>query len=184
MESNSAGMTRAARGAQAWFVALVLLAGGGVANATGVPVVTSASVDFTAGPYGQVTIMGQFLLTPPAVALGGTVLGVVSATSTKVVASLQNVASIRNSPGSYLLVLSKGGLPYAAFVATVGSVAPTGRAGPAGPTGLLGAKGDKGDTGSTGSTGPQGPKGDPGPAGPAGGQRPPWAPGLPGSLDD
>jgi hypothetical protein len=93
---------------------LVLPVGGDIARAAaGLPLVTSASVDLTAGGYGQLTVTGQFLLTPPIVTLGGTALGVVSASTTRIVASLQNVAGIQDEPGDYLLTLSKGSLTYA-----------------------------------------------------------------------
>jgi len=135
---------------------LALLSSGAVAHTAGLPVVTSATVDSTAGGFGQVTIVGQNLPVPPVVALGGTALGVVSASPTQIVASLQNVAGIKDLPGDYLLAISKGSIPYAVFVVTVGA------AGPAGPTGPTGAKGDRGDTG------PQGLPGATGPAGPTG----------------
>jgi len=167
-------------------IALALLSVGGVARASGgIPLVTSASVDFTEGPYGQITITGQFLPTSPVVTLGGTVLApVVSASPTQIVASLQSMAGIQHDPGDYLLTISKRDILYAAFVATVGEV------GPAGPTGPTGAKGDKGDTGpqglpgltgppgQNGSPGPPGPAGATGPAGPTGPSGPPGPPGT------
>ena len=111
MSSRNPGTARRAVLAGAVTILLSLTVSGGVANATiGPPVVTSASVDFTAGANGQLTIVGQFLPTPPVVALGGTVLGTVSASPTKIVASLQNVAGIQNQPGDYLLTISKGSL--------------------------------------------------------------------------
>lgn len=155
-----------------WSVAgLVALLSGGVAHAAGLPIVISTSVDPAAGDYGQLTIVGQNLLTPPVVTLGSTALGVVSASPTQIVASLQNVAGIEHTPGDYLLVLSRGPLPYAAFTVTIGAV------GPAGPVGPKGDKGDAGDTGPqglpglngiNGATGPTGPVGPVGPAGPKG----------------
>ena len=101
MKSRIAGMARPARLAGTLLAVLALLVlGGGVAQATGgIPVVTRASFDFTAGAYGQITIVGQFLPIPPVVALGGTALGVVSASPTQIVASLQNVAGIEDVPG-------------------------------------------------------------------------------------
>jgi len=131
-----------------------------MAQATGgLPLVISASVDFTAGPYGQITIEGHSLPTSPDVSLGGTVLTpVISASPTQIVASLESVAGIQHAPGDYLLILSKRDMPHAAFVVTVGEV------GPAGPKGRTGAKGDRGDTGPQGLTGPSGPQGPPGTA--------------------
>jgi len=129
------------------------------AHAAGLPVITRTTVDRTAGDFGELKIAGQNLLLPPVVTLAGTSLGVVSATSTQIVASLNNVPNIHDQPGDYLLTLSKGGFPYAAFIVTIGA---GGAAGPPGP------KGDKGDTGPAGSPGLPGAPGEPGPAGPAG----------------
>lgn len=155
------------------WASLAFLGSEEAARATsGIPVVTRASVDLSAGPYGQIKIVGEFLPTPPVVALGGTVLGIVSASRTQIVASLQNVAGIKDVPGDYLLIISKGGIPYAAFVATVGG------AGPAGPPGAAGPKGDKGDTGPQGLAGSPGPAGHDGPPGPSGPTGPGGVPGL------
>jgi hypothetical protein len=155
------------------------MSGGGIVHAIdGIPQITLVSVDFTAGANGQITIVGQFLPTPPVVALGGTVLGVVSATPTRIVASLQNAPGIKNTPGNYLLAISKGNIVYAVFVVTIGA------AGPAGPQGLPGSPGPKGDMGATGAAGAQGPKGDTGAtgaAGPAGTPGAAGAPGVPGT---
>lgn len=180
MKSWLACISMPSRFAGSILTALALLSGGTTAHATGgIPVVTRTSVDFTAGPYGQLTIVGHFLLTPPTVALGGTTLGIVSATSTQIVASLRNVAGIRNVPGNYLLVISKSGIPYALLTATVGggiagppgAKGDKGDPGDRGPMGFQGPKGDQGDTGLQGEAGPAGPPGPPGP-----GTAPPAAP--------
>lgn len=153
-------MTEPARLGVAVLAALALLSGLGIAHESGgIPVVTSASIDFTAGSHGQIAISGRHLPTRPTVALGGTRLDVVSASPTQIVASLQNVAGIQDSPGDYLVLISKRDHPSAAFVATIGAV------GPAGPAGEPGPKGDKGDTGPQG-IGLPGPAGPPGPPGP------------------
>lgn len=166
MESSTARVTRPAWLAVTLMAALGLPSGVGFAHESGgVPVVTSATVDLAAGPHGQITISGHSLPTHPSLALGGTSLGVISASRTQIVASLQNVAGIEDSPGDYLVLISKWGHPSAAFVATVGGV------GPAGPAGEPGPKGDKGDTGPEGMIGPRGPTG---PAG-AGEGTPPGA---------
>jgi hypothetical protein len=153
---------------------LALLSSGAVVHAAGLPLVISARVDSEAGGYGELTIVGQNLPVPPVVALGGTVLGVVSASPTQIVASLQNVAGIHETPRDYLLVISKGAIPYAAFIVTVGAV------GPAGPTGPKGEKGDVGDTGPQGLPGATGPAGPSGPAGANGLNGPPGAAGPSG----
>jgi collagen triple helix repeat protein len=187
--------TRTGRLAAVLLVSVALMSSGVVANATdGIPLVTQASVDFTAGAYGQITIVGQFLPTPPVVGLGGTVVGVVSASPTRIVASLQNVVGIHDMPGNYLLTVSKGNLLYAVFMATVGATGPTGPQGPkgnkgdtgnTGPQGVQGPAGPQGAAGppgAVGPTGPQGPKGDPGTPGPPGPQGAKGDPGATGAV--
>ena len=130
MSSTNSGTQGRALLAGVVAIVLSLLVSAGIAKAdSGLSFVTSASVDFTAGTYGQITIVGQSLPTSPVVALDGTVLGTVSSSPTQIVASLQNVAGIQNHPGDYLLTISQGGWVHAVFVATIGA------AGPAGPQG-------------------------------------------------
>jgi len=153
--------------------ALVLLAfcgATGLAFAVNKPKVLSTSADFTVG-HGQLTIVGENLPSAPNVKLGGTVLDVLSNSSTEIVASLQAVAGIQNLPGDYELAISQGNGGSDTFVVTVGA------AGPAGPQGPRGPKGDKGDPGPAGPSGPKGDKGDSGPQGPQG---TPGAQGPPG----
>src|SRR6266700_1823306 len=143
--------------------ALVLLAfcgATGLASAANKPKVLSTTADFTVG-YGQLTIVGENLPSAPNVKLGGTVLDVLSNSSTEIVASLQAVAGIQNLPGDYQLSISQGNGASNAFVVTIGA---------AGPEGPRGAKGDKGDTGPAGPPGPKGDNGDAGPQGPPGAQ--------------
>ena len=143
-------------------VCLLLVATAGRAGATGLSVVTRAVVDLEAGDSGRLTIEGENLPTAPTVTLGGTRLGVVSATRSEIVASLGNMPGLDEAPGDYLLVVSKGFMPYSVFIVTVGA------AGPAGPVGPKGEKGDRGDTGPQGLPGEQGPPGTPGLPGSAG----------------
>lgn len=144
--------------------ALVLLAfcgATGLASAANKPKVLSTTADFTVG-YGQLTIVGENLPSAPNVKLGGTVLDVLSNSSTEIVASLQAVAGIQNLPGDYELAISQGNGGSDTFVVTVGA------AGPAGPEGPRGPKGDKGDVGPQGPQGTPGAQGPPGPQGPQG----------------
>jgi hypothetical protein len=100
VSSTSVGTQGRALLAGAMAIGLWLLVSAATANADGgLPFVTSANVDFTAGTYGQITIVGQSLPASPVVALDGTVLGTVSSSPTQIVASLQNVAGIQNHPG-------------------------------------------------------------------------------------
>src|SRR5260221_9343087 len=148
----------------------------GMAVAGGLPLVTSATIDPTAGGYGQITIVGENFPSLPVVTLGGTAVGVVSASATHIVATLQNVVGL--SRGAYLLVISKGTIPYAAFVASVGDVGPEG---PIGPKGDRGDRGDTGPDGLPGGTGPAGPTGATGPTGPHGATSPPRPNGATGT---
>jgi hypothetical protein len=144
------------------FLAALALSAAARADAASLPVVTNTSIDATAGGYGELTIDGRALPVPPTVSIDNTVLSVTSATSTKIVASLQNVAGIHDQPGNYLMTISKNGYLYAAFIVTVGAV------GPAGAEGPKGDKGDMGDVGPQGLPGTQGPPGPEGPPGPPG----------------
>jgi len=123
--------------------ALVLLAfcgTAGLATAANKPQVVSATVDFSVG-YGQLTIVGENLPSTPDVKLGGTLLDVLSNSSTEIVASLQAVAGIQNLPGDYQLSISQGSGASNEFVVTIGAT---------GPEGPRGARGDKEDTGPAG----------------------------------
>jgi hypothetical protein len=123
------------------------------------PVVVSVVADLV---HSQITVTGQ-RLTPatgsPAVHLDGTLLTLVSSTSTQIVADLP--AGL--GAGAFELTVSNG--TSANFDVTIGTVGPQG---PAGPTGAQGPKGATGSTGPAGPTGPSGPTGATGPAGPTG----------------
>ena len=155
---------------------LVSLAVSGEVRAADKPEVISAVVDFTVG-YGDITIVGENFPSTPNVRLDGTLVDVISASPTKIVASLQAVAGIEDQPGNYQLTVSQGNGAQITFVVTIGAVGPsgpagptgaTGATGPAGPSGATGPSGPAGPTGSTGPTGPSGPSGPSGPQGPAG----------------
>src|ERR1700674_3672890 len=64
--------------------------------------VISATVDFPVG-YWQITIVGENCPSTPNLKLGGTLLDVMSASPTQIVASLQAVAGIQDLPGDYQL---------------------------------------------------------------------------------
>jgi len=132
------------------------------------PVIVSAVADLV---HSQITITGQ-RLTPatgsPTVHLDGTLLTLVSSSSTQIVADLP--AGL--GAGAFELTVSNG--TSTNFDVTIGTVGPQGPAGPTGaqgPKGATGATGPAGPTGPSGATGPtgaQGPKGATGSTGPAG----------------
>ena len=151
---------------------LVTLTGGDLAHAIGgIPVITSASVDLSAGGYGQLTISGQFLPTPPVVALGGTTLG----RHQRQHDPHRGLAAERGRHPE-----PAGGLPpdhlegqpdpcrlHRHHRRRRASRAP-GPQGRQGRDGSTGPPGLEGPTGPQGPPGSQGPKGDTGPTGPPG----------------
>src|SRR5207247_1171111 len=95
------------------------LAVSGKARAANKPDVISAAVDFTVG-YGEITIVGENFPSTPNVRLDGTLLDVISASPTQIVASLQAVAGIRNLPGDYQLkICDAGDHSCTTFVVTI-----------------------------------------------------------------
>jgi Collagen triple helix repeat (20 copies) len=153
-------------------------------RASNEPRVLSAMLVLNAPPSGEITISGQNLPRAPHVALGGTLLTVLSSSDTDIVASLEAVAGIENYPGDYLLVVSPHGRsgPSSAFVVTVGGNGSPGPSGPAGPPGPAGPAGPAGSAGPVGATGPAGPPGPPGPQGPMGLPGPPGPTGPTGAT--
>ncbi len=98
------------------------LAVSGEVRAANKPDVISAAVDFTVG-YGEITIVGESFPSTPHVRLDGTLLDVISASPTQIVASLQAVAGIESLPGDYQLNICDGDDhgPCALFVVTIGA---------------------------------------------------------------
>jgi hypothetical protein len=125
-------------------------------------------------------INGRFLKdrnNTPTVTVGGSVVTVMSSTSSQVVVLVPNATP----PGSYLVSLLRTGKKRgsAASIATIGAVGPQGPQGPQGekgepgPHGIAGPEGPSGPQGATGpqgEIGPAGPRGIAGPQGPAGPQ--------------
>jgi hypothetical protein len=130
--------------------------------AAAAPLIVSAVVNSV---QNQITIAGQHL-TPkkgsPTVDLDGTLLTLISSSSTQIVADLP--AGL--GAGTFQLTVSNG--TSASFEVTIGAVGPQGPAGPQGPKGATGATGPAGPTGAQGPQGSQGPTGPAGPAGPVG----------------
>ncbi len=166
------------------------------AQAAGLPLVISATVDYT---HKTVTITGQNFGSSPTVTLDSMTFPTMSAASKQIVADFPTTTPPSSfTPGTYFLTVTfrnqlpsifavdigangapgptgPAGAPGAAGVAgaigPAGPVGPQGGPGPMGPpgaTGAQGAAGPAGAIGSQGAVGAQGPQGAPGPQGPAG----------------
>jgi Protein of unknown function (DUF1566)/Collagen triple helix repeat (20 copies) len=169
------------------------------ARAAGLPLVTSATVDYI---HNTVTITGQNFGGSPSVKLDSMTFQTMTAVGNQIVADFPSSTPPSSfTPGTYFLTVTfKNQLPTI-FTVDIGSNGPQGLPGVAGPTGLQGLQGapglmgatgkpgpmgppgpvgPAGIAGSTGPAGPQGSTGNTGPTGPAGQQGPAGAPGAPG----
>jgi Protein of unknown function (DUF1566)/Collagen triple helix repeat (20 copies) len=144
------------------------------ANALGLPIITSATVNYSTG---MLTVTGQNFGSSPVVTLANINFPIVpSATSsTKVVANFPNdMPPASFTAGTYFLTIQyRNQLPslFSVDIGANGAQGPQGAPGPAGPAGAPGVQGIAGPvgaTGSTGATGAPGPMGAPGTAGAAG----------------
>lgn len=138
-------------------------------------VITQAAADMAAH---RITITGENFSrtqTRPSVFLGRTMLTVISANDTEIVAELPSAAAA----GTYLLIVVTGtsNQNYDSLDVTLGAVGPTG---PQGPQGPMGPQGPQGFTGAQGPQGPAGPQGPQGAQGPSGAQGPAGADGAAG----
>jgi len=161
------------------------------AQAAGLPVVISATVNYT---NNTLTIGGQNFGSSPTVTLDSMAFPTMSSASNQIVADFPSGTPPSSfTPGTYFLTLQfKNQLP-AIFAVAIGANGPMGATGPQGPagatgaTGALGPAGPAGPTGSPGSTGmtgaqgPGGPVGATGPQGPGGPQGPQGVPGTNGT---
>ncbi|HTF43632.1 MAG TPA: DUF1566 domain-containing protein [Terriglobales bacterium] len=138
-------------------------------QAAGLPLVISATVDYT---QGTLTISGQNFGSSPAVTLDSLAFPTQSSVSSKIVANFPNgKAPSSFTPGTYFLTVQfKNQLP-SIFAVDIGA---NGALGPVGPAGAQGLPGAQGPPGAAGPAGPQGLSGPMGPPGAAGAQ------GLPG----
>lgn len=151
-----------------------------VAQAGGLPVVISASVDYS---QGTLTISGQNFGTSPSDTLDSLSFPTQSAASTQVVANFPSSRAPSSfTPGTYFLTLQfKNQLP-AIFAVALGVSGPTGPAGATGPAGLPGATAPAGPAGPAGPNGVAGPMGPPGVAGAPGTAGPAGAVGPQGAV--
>jgi hypothetical protein len=154
------------------------------AQAAGLPLVISATVDYT---HNTLTISGQNFGSSPTVTLDALAFPAQSSASSQIVANFPSgKAPSSFVPGTYFLTVTfKNQLPtiFGVDIGASGAQGPAGPAGapgapgvagapgpagPAGPQGLVGPMGPPGATGAVGATGAQGLQGGAGPAGPQG----------------
>jgi hypothetical protein len=136
------------------------------AQAAGLPVVISATVDYA---HKTVTITGQNFGSSPTVTLDSMTFPTMSSASKQIIADFPNTSPPSSfAPGTYFLTVTfRNQLPtiFAVDIGANGPQGPQGVAGPAGPQGLQGAQGLTGAAGATGAMGPPGPMGPAGAAG-------------------
>ena len=170
---------------------VVFAAGALSVHAAGLPVVISATVDYT---HNTLTIGGQNFGNSPAVTLDALAFSTQSSASSQIVANFPSGRGPSSfTPGTYFLTVTfKNQLPtiFGVDIGANGAAGPagpagapgsqgaTGTPGPAGPAGPLGLPGPVGPVGATGGLGPMGPQGSQGPVGATGATGPQ---GLPGS---
>src|SRR6267154_841716 len=141
------------------------------AQAAGLPLVISATVDYTRG---TLTIGGQQFGSAPVVTLDSLAFPTQSSASSKIVANFPTGrAPASFTPGTYFLTVQfRNQLPTIFAVDIGGNGAP-------GPQGPVGAQGLPGVAGAPGPAGPAGSQGGAGPMGPPGGQ---GVPGVAGPI--
>jgi hypothetical protein len=149
------------------------------AQAAGLPLVISATVDYT---HKTVTITGQNFGSSPTVTLDSMTFMTMTAASKQIVADFPNTSPPSSfTPGTYFLTVTFRNQFPTIFAVDIGANGPQGPQGVAGPAGSQGLQGTQGLTGATGATGPMGPPGPMGPAGATGAQGLPGLPGLAGA---
>jgi hypothetical protein len=148
------------------------------AQAAGLPLIVSATVDYA---QGTLTISGQNFGSNPTVTLNSLTFATQTAGSGQIVASFPGGNPPSSfTPGTYFLTLQfKNQLP-SIFTVDIGANGAPGPAGAQGPSGAAGASGPAGPQGGLGPIGPPGATGAPGPAGPAGATGATGAAGPPG----
>jgi hypothetical protein len=173
---------------------------GPAARAAGLPVITSAIVDYT---HKTVTITGQNFGSSPTVTLDSITFPTTSSASKQIVADFPGTAPPSSfTPGTYFLTVTFRNQLPTIFAVDIGANGPqgpqgtpgvqgpagtqgvqglTGPQGAMGPPGPMGPAGAAGTMGATGATGSRGPQGLPGVAGPPGSQGPAGPQGVPGS---
>jgi Collagen triple helix repeat (20 copies) len=132
-------------------------------EAAGLPLVISATVDYT---HGSLTVTGQNFGSNPTVTLDALVFPTQASASSQIVASFpSDKAPSSFTPGTYFLTVRFKNQFPAIFAVDIGA---NGAVGPAGPTGAMGVQGLQGVAGPVGPQGLQGPAGATGATGPQG----------------
>jgi hypothetical protein len=151
------------------------------AQAAGLPLVISATIDYT---HNTLTITGQNFGGYPAVTLDNLSFTTVAAASNQIVANFPSGQPASSfNPGTYFLVVTYRNQLPTIFEVAIGANGPQGPQGPQGvqgPTGTTGATGGMGPPGPMGATGTAGAQGPAGAAGPTGATGPTGAAGAQG----
>ena len=143
------------------------------ALAAGLPLIDSATIDYS---NGTLIVTGQNFGSNPTVMLDKMSFPVLSSSSVQIVAGFPAGAQPSSfSPGTYFLSLQSRNQFPSLFTVDIGANGPPGALGPAGPAGPAGA------TGPTGAPGVQGPAGPAGAIGPIGATGATGAAGAPGA---
>jgi hypothetical protein len=109
------------------------------AQATGLPLVVSATVNYT---NKTLTISGQNFGSPPGVMLDSMTFPTVSSSSSHVVADFPNsTPPLSFTPGTYFLTVAFKNQVPVTYTVDIGTNGPQGPAGPPGATGATGAIG-------------------------------------------
>jgi hypothetical protein len=150
------------------------------AQAAGLPLITSATVDYT---HSTLTITGQNFGSNPAVTLDNLSFTTAGTASNQIIANFPSGQPASSfTPGTYFLTVTfKNQLP-SIFEVAIGASGPQGPAGVQGPAGAQGPPGIQGLTGATGATGAMGSPGPMGPTGAAGAQGPAGVQGVAGPV--
>jgi Protein of unknown function (DUF1566)/Collagen triple helix repeat (20 copies)/IPT/TIG domain len=159
-----------------WLLGALLLdvLAGSAAYAAGLPLVISATVDYT---HTTLTVTGQNFGSHPVVTLDKLAFPTVSSSSNQIVAAFPATSPPASFlPGTYFLTLQYRDQLPSIFTVDIGA---NGARGPQGTPGVPGPQGLQGVPGTTGAPGTIGPIGAPGPMGSAGS---PGATGAPGST--
>jgi len=142
---------------------LLLTAVGAPAQAAGLPVIISTTVDYT---HNTLTVNGQNFGSNPAITVDSMKFPTVSSSSTQIVGSFPAGGPPTSfTPGTYFMTLQFSNQLPSIYTVGIGA---NGAQGPAGPSGSTGPAGAPGVNGAPGPAGPAGPQGPPGPMGPAG----------------
>ncbi len=149
-------------------------------QAAGLPLIVSATVDYT---HGTLTIKGQNFGSSPTITVDSMTFPTVSSASNQIVGTFPSGTPPSSfTPGTYFLVLqSRNQLP-SVFTVNIGANGPQGPAGAQGPPGAPGPQGIQGLTGARGATGAVGAPGPMGATGATGAMGATGATGAAGAI--